>query len=106
MKIKKLVWWNAKTGTLEPDLNRAQLCKVIKLDRLKKIVRFSDWWVVYPIQGYNVSKYTIRCESGAWTCNCMYAKRYGRTCSHILAVKLFEGIISANRGLSTGAEDV
>ena len=51
---------------------------------------YPDYYICTPIEGYNVTTYTIRENvNGSLHCDCQFNKTTEKMCSHILAVLLF-----------------
>lgn len=62
-----------------------QKTKAIKFLNKGCIEKVDNKYLCKPIKGYNATNYWIENDK----CTCQYNKRYNKTCSHILAVKLF-----------------
>lgn len=78
--------WDAATG----ELKGSQLSKARKFNHDHCIdFQGNGTFLVRPIQGYNHTTYTVLFTPDGCQCDCQYSKRYGNTCSHIMAVGLF-----------------
>jgi len=65
-----------------PQANKIR--KIIELERLERI--HADLYICKPIQGYNVTAYTLmRNQIGEFSCNCQSYRFRGR-CSHSAAL--------------------
>ncbi len=77
---------------IKGKLSGSQITKARKFVTLGKVVKLSnDRWFVSFIPGYNTRMYIINKSDDDFTCNCQYNKTKNLTCSHIMAVMIFEG---------------
>ena len=78
--------------SIRGELSGSQMSKARKFVELDKIAKLSrDRWFVSFIPGYNTSMYLVTCCLGDYFCNCQYNRTKHKTCSHIMAVMLYEG---------------
>jgi len=75
------------------EVKGSQISKAKKLLKLGNVKRVEGGWEILPISGYNKRTYTVVVIGDKYTCNCQYNATKGLTCSHILAVLMYEGII-------------
>jgi len=86
-----LVHYDAKTETLTGS-QRDKAIKFFDLDLIEQISPLE--FRINPIKGYNKTAYSVTCKRNligvhSWKCNCQFHKTTEKTCSHILAVKIF-----------------
>jgi hypothetical protein len=109
--MKKMVCWNSEKRCLEPNAKRTQIYKALKFLRLGRLEKMSTsvserlHYRVLPIPFYNITTYDVTHELGKWACSCQYASK-NATCSHILAVKIKEGILGVSWNLVSSSEEV
>ena len=76
-------WWE-EWGRLEGS-QRSKAVKFVQNNCVRKLSE--DIFVVEPIKGYNKTPHKVYLK--APSCSCQYNKKYGKICSHIIAVKMY-----------------
>jgi len=80
-----VMWYEKHAG-----VNSTMKTKARKYNKLKLIKNLNEnEWIVQKMDGYNKTDYIVRMINGKYTCTCQGFTN-NNTCSHVLAVKLFQ----------------
>ena len=82
LNFKTVIYWVEKEGVLIGD----QQIKAEKFLEFNCIEKTEKGFICKPIPGYNKSTYKL--IDGK--CSCQFNKKYGKNCSHLLALFLFQ----------------
>jgi len=82
--IETLQRWNHNKEKLE----KSPAYKVKRFVELKRIIKIKEGeWKCLPVQGYNITTYTMIKDLAGWRCNCQgFSKR--EDCSHLQALMI------------------
>lgn len=83
---RNVCYWAEKEGLMIGGMKN----KIIKFLENNCVVDLKDGnFQMKPIIGYNQTTYDLRVIDNQESCTCQNNKRYGRRCSHIMAVQAY-----------------
>jgi len=91
MNTNKIIHYDSNQKKLSGTI----LSKAKRFVSLNKVIRLTLYmWKIEPIKGYNKTTHYVEYSpiDHKFICDCQYNQITGRTCSHIQAVLLKEGI--------------
>lgn len=83
-----IIRWDMNTLTLTSSM-KAKVRRFIRDGCVHKIDK--NTWEVYPIKGHTHLTHIVVNKNGMLTCTCQRWRTKALTCTHILAVMVYEG---------------
>jgi len=83
---ENIIYWSPEYKELKGEYPNicSKAKKFLQEDRVRE---FEGYFLVLPISGYNKTTYKVKINPDE--CNCQFFNKTGKTCSHILAVKMY-----------------